>query len=26
VPAYVEQPERPLDELKAIKLDMKHHN
>ena len=26
VPAYVEQPERSLDELKAIKLDMKHHN
>ena len=26
VPDYVEQPERPLDELKAIKLDMKHHN
>ena len=26
VPAYVEQPERPLNELKAIKLDMKHHN
>ena len=26
VPAYVEQPERPLEELKAIKLDMKHHN
>ena len=26
VPAYVEHPERPLDELKAIKLDMKHHN
>ena len=26
VPAEVEQPERPLDELKKIKLDMKHHN
>ncbi|MBO5876660.1 MAG: alpha-glucuronidase [Bacteroidales bacterium] len=26
VPAYVEHPERPLDELKAIRLDMKHHN
>ena len=26
VPADVEQPERPLDELKKIKLDMKHHN
>lgn len=26
VPADVEQPERPLEELKKIKLDMKHHN
>ena len=26
VPADVEQPERPLEELKMIKLDMKHHN
>ena len=26
VPAYVEHPKRPLDELKAIRLDMKHHN
>lgn len=26
VPADVEQPERPLEELKLIKLDMKHHN
>ena len=26
VPSDAEQPERPLDELKAIKLDMKHHN
>ncbi len=26
VPSYVEQPERPLEELKKIKLDMKHHN
>lgn len=26
VPKEVEQPERPLDELKKIKLDMKHHN
>ena len=26
VPADVEQPERPLEELKKIKLNMKHHN
>lgn len=26
VPDYVEQPERPLEELKKIKLNMKHHN
>ena len=26
VPEDVEQPERPLEELKKIKLDMKHHN
>lgn len=26
VPQDVEQPERPLAELKAIRLDMKHHN
>ncbi len=26
VPADVMQPERPLEELKKIKLDMKHHN
>ena len=26
VPSDVEQPERPLEELKKIKLDMKHHN
>lgn len=26
VPVDVEQPEKPLDELKKIKLDMKHHN
>lgn len=26
VPSDVEKPERPLDELKKIKLDMKHHN
>lgn len=26
VPAELEQPERPLEELKLIKLDMKHHN
>ena len=26
VPSDVEQPERPLDELKKIKLNMKHHN
>ena len=26
VPADVEQPERPLEELKKIKLDMLHHN
>lgn len=26
VPADVEQPQRPLEELKKIKLDMKHHN
>lgn len=26
VPSYVEKPERPLDELKKIRLDMKHHN
>lgn len=26
VPADVEQPERPLSELKEIHLDMKHHN
>ena len=26
VPPDVEQPERPLEELKKIKLDMKHHN
>lgn len=26
VPEEVEKPERPLDELKKIKLDMKHHN
>ena len=26
VPKEIEQPERPLDELKKIKLDLKHHN
>ena len=26
VPKEIEQPERPLDELKQVKLDMKHHN
>ena len=26
VPTDVEQPERPLEELKKIKLNMKHHN
>lgn len=26
IPKEIEQPERPLDELKKIKLDMKHHN
>ena len=26
IPSDVEKPERPLDELKKIKLDMKHHN
>ena len=26
VPNEIEQPERPLDELKKIKLDLKHHN
>lgn len=26
VPSDVEQPESPLEELKKIKLDMKHHN
>ncbi len=26
VPSDVGQPERPLEELKTIKLDMKHHN
>ncbi|MBE6239921.1 MAG: alpha-glucuronidase [Bacteroidales bacterium] len=26
VPDYVEQPERPLEELKKIKINMKHHN
>ena len=26
VPQDVAQPERPLEELKKIKLDMKHHN
>lgn len=26
VPKEIEQPERPLEELKKIKLDMKHHN
>ena len=26
IPDYVEQPERPLEELKKIKLNMKHHN
>ena len=26
VPSDVAQPERPLEELKKIKLDMKHHN
>ncbi len=26
VPSDVQQPERPLEELKKIKLDMKHHN
>ena len=26
VPNEIEQPERPLDELKKIRLDLKHHN
>ena len=26
VPKEIEQPERPLDELKKIRLDLKHHN
>lgn len=26
IPEEIEQPERPLEELKKIKLDMKHHN
>ena len=26
VPNEIEQPERPLDELMKIKLDLKHHN
>lgn len=26
VPEEIEQPERPLDELKTIRLDLKHHN
>ena len=26
VPHDIEQPEIPLDELKKIKLDLKHHN
>lgn len=26
IPPDVEQPQRPLEELKKIKLDMKHHN
>lgn len=26
VPKEIEQPERPLDELKMIRLDLKHHN
>ena len=26
IPSDVDKPERPLDELKKIKLDMKHHN
>ena len=26
VPKEVEQPQRPLDELKSIRLDLKHHN
>lgn len=26
VPKEIEQPERPLEELKKVKLDMKHHN
>ena len=26
VPKEIEQPQRPLEELKKIKLDMKHHN
>ena len=26
VPSDVEQPERPPDELKQIRLDLKHHN
>jgi alpha-glucuronidase len=26
VPKEIEQPQRPLDELKKIKLDLKHHN